>query len=121
MRKEPIARRHFLRGISGLLVAIPFLDSLGPKSVKAAPTVRKRFISFATEHGGVWPSRLHPNKETVKEKLVYGNHEVRRGDLTLSTSGGTSSLSTVLSASSSVFTSKLASKMNVLRGFDIPW
>lgn len=118
--KSKINRRHFLRG-AGLLLPIPFLPSIEPRSANAAPTDRRRFVAFATDHGAIWEANMHPAQATLTQNQSYAGHTIRRGDLSLSVNGGTASLSPVLSASSGRFTPALASKMNVLRGLDVPW
>ena len=118
--KTKIQRRHFLRGL-GLLLPIPFLPSIEPRSANAAPNDGRRFISFATDHGAMWGENMHPAQATLTQSQAYAGHNIRRGDLSLSVNGGTASLSPVLSASSGAFTAALASKMNVVRGLDVPW
>ncbi len=118
--KTKIQRRHFLRGL-GLLLPIPFLPSIEPRSANAAPSDGRRFITFATDHGAIWGENMHPAQATLTQSQSYAGHTIRRGDLSLSVNGGTASLSPVLSASSGAFTAALASKMNVLRGLDVPW
>ncbi len=112
-------RRMFLRGAAGFALAIPFLPSLAKKEAKAAPGFGKRFVALATNHGGIWQSNMYPNEATLTQNVQYAGHGVRRGSLSLDVANGVASLSPVLSASSDVFTSALASKMNVLRGLDV--
>jgi hypothetical protein len=115
-------RRHFLRGAAGFALAIPFLPSIEPRSAKAGPpSSPKRFLAMATSHGAIWEGSMHPALGSLTQTQSYAGHTIRRGDLSLDVSRGTASLSPVLSASSSVFTSALASKMNVLRGLDVTW
>jgi hypothetical protein len=110
----------FLRGAAGLALAIPFLPSLAPeRTAKAGTDSRKRFVAFGTNHGAVWQSHMYPDPATLTATQSYAGHAVRRGGLALDVSGGVASLSTVLSASSSLFTSALAAKMNVVRGLDV--
>jgi len=52
---------------------------------------------------------------------LYTGHDVRRGELALSVAGDIASLSEVLSGPADRLTASLVSKMNVLRGIDIPW
>ncbi len=115
------SRRMFLRGIGGAVLAIPFLESLvSKKESTAAPSgAPRRFIAFATGHGGVRSTNMFPAQATLTQNLSYAGYNVRRGALTLNVQNGVASLSPVLSASSSVFTQALASKMNVLRGLDV--
>jgi hypothetical protein len=120
-RRTP-TRRHFLRGAGGLLLALPFLEGLAPKPAAAGPPgVRKRFVAMLSGHGGALGSLLHPPQATLGESTTFAGQTVRRGDLDLAVSGGTASLSPILSASSSLFTPALAAKMNVVRGLSVPF
>lgn len=114
------SRRHFLRGAAGVTLAIPFLGSIEPKQARAGGSVRRRFVAMGTEHGGIWGANMHPSAP-LSQSQSYAGHTIRRGALSLEVDGGMARLSPVLSASSGVFTSALASKMNVLRGLDISW
>lgn len=86
-----IARRNFLAGLGGLLVALPFLEGLAPKSAKAAPPDRRFFIGFrqwfgvqqqarwggtyGAEPEGFWPDAgIAPNQsiKLTKELLQKG-------------------------------------------------
>jgi hypothetical protein len=116
-------RRHFLAGLGGFALAIPFLPSL-EKSARAAPSsVPPRFFYLATNHGGCWDSSFFPQTPLTTQQAVPGApaHTVSSGALAATSSGGKTSLSTVLSASSGTFTSSLVAKMNVLRGLDVPF
>jgi hypothetical protein len=116
-------RRHFLRGASGFALALPFLPSLLPRSAQAQAAPRApRFIALGTQHGGVWLQNMFPKDSTLTEQTnLYSDHTIRRGALTLGSDGSKASLAPVLSAASSRFTSGLASKMNVIRGLDVPF
>lgn len=113
-------RRMFLRGTGGALLAIPFLDSLAPRSARAGGSngLPRRFAAFSTGHGGIRGANMFPADATLTASQAYAGHQVRRGALGLAVDGGVASLSPVLSGSSSVFTSTLAAKLNVLRGLD---
>ena len=42
-----LTRRFFLRGAGGIAVGLPFLETLVPRSARAAPgDVAKRFVAF---------------------------------------------------------------------------
>jgi hypothetical protein len=88
-----VARRHFLAGLGGLLVALPFLEGLAPKSAKAAPPDRRFFIGFrqwfgvqqqarwggtyGAEPEGFWPDAgIGPNQsiKLTKELLQKGQN-----------------------------------------------
>ncbi len=114
-------RRMFLRGVGGAVLAIPFLESLvREKPSAAAPSgAPRRFIAFATGHGGVRSTNMFPAQSTLTQSLPYAGITVRRGALTLGVQNGVASLSPVLSGDSTVFTQALASKMNVMRGLDV--
>lgn len=114
------SRRHFLRGAGGLLVALPFLESFAARGA-AQGSKPKRLVSLQSTHGGAWATDLHPAQATLTKSLAYAGHQVRRGDLTLATESGRSRLSPILSAPSSELTSRLVSKMNVLRGLGVPF
>jgi hypothetical protein len=121
--KNRSSRRMFLRGAAGFTLAIPFLQSLLPRGAQAQVGAdgRRRFVAFATEHGGVWQPDMYPADATLTQTTNYAGAARRRGDLALQVNGGVASLSPVLSASSSVFTAAIAAKMNVVRGFDVPF
>lgn len=49
-----LQRRTFLRGVGGVVVALPFLESLAPKKVAhAAPVAPKRYVSWFTFMGSL--------------------------------------------------------------------
>lgn len=114
-------RRQVLRGMAGFTLAIPVLPSLLPTRARAAGVSAPRFVALATNHGGVWQPHLYPGDETLSEQRSYGGHQIRRGDLSASRSGGRASLSRILTASDAVLTPALVSRMNVMRGFDVPF
>jgi hypothetical protein len=118
-----LGRRHFLAGLGGFALAIPFLPSLEKAARAGNPTQPPRFFYLGTDHGGCWDMNFFPKTSLTNHTTVAGvsGHTVSSGALSASTSGGTTSLSSVLSASSSTFTSSLVGKMNVLRGLDVPW
>lgn len=118
-----VGRRMFLTGAAGATLAIPFLPSLLKNEAIAAPGggSAKRFVAFATQHGGIWQQSMYPDDGVLTASQSYAGHTIRRGSLELGTSSGTASLSPVMTASSQVFTSALAGKMNVIRGLDVPF
>lgn len=117
------SRRQFLAGTGGTMLALPFLGSLLPnKAAAQAYTPQPRFVAFATGHGGSWERNMYPNMSALTEtKQHYSDHTIRRGNITPKVEGGKTIVSPVLTASSSVFTAALASKMNILCGLDIPF
>ena len=114
-------RRHFLRGAGGLLLALPFLESLSGRATAQAARRPKRFVALQSMHGGAWAADLHPVEAALSDELSYAGHRVRRGALALSVDAGRAQLSPILSAPASMLTSRLVSKMNVLRGLGVPF
>jgi hypothetical protein len=123
MKKREASRRQFLRGAGGFTLALPFLPSLvDPREARAAaagPT--KRFVQLCTQHGAIWGGSMYPGDGTLTDSMTYAGRTVKRGKLAPQASGGGAQLSAVLRGPSSLLTSSLAAKMNVLRGCDIPW
>jgi hypothetical protein len=116
------SRRTILRGAGGFTMALPFLRSLFRHEARAAGVAApRRFVALATEHGAVWPASMFPPDGALTSSMTYGGHAVRQGTLPLSVAGGVATISPVLSGPSSVLTSRLASKINVVRGLDITW
>ncbi|MFS8067965.1 MAG: DUF1552 domain-containing protein [Byssovorax sp.] len=117
-----ISRRMLLRGLGGFALALPFLPSLDSREAKAGPvTGPRRYIALRTGHGGVLGSNLYPAEATLTNAMPYAGYNVRRGDLKLTVQDSKASLSPTLTASSASFTQALASKMNLLRGLDMPF
>jgi hypothetical protein len=116
-----ITRRRFLRGTGGLMLTLPFLESLSEHAAAQGASRPKRLVSLQSAHGGAWAADLHPAQATLNESLTYAGHQVRRGELALSTGAGRARLSQILSAPSSQLTARLVSKMNVLRGLGVPF
>ena len=117
-------RRHFLRTLGGAALALPVLPSLLTPSEARAAAAEKgpRFICMGTQHGGVWGDLMFPGDTMLGEQRELApGHVMRRGDLQLASKQGKATLSHVLSAPSSRFSPKLAAKLNVLRGFDVPF
>jgi hypothetical protein len=119
------SRRQFLRGAGGFSLALPFMPSLlDPREAKAAATAApaKRFVQICTQHGGIWGPNMYPADSTLTDSMSYGGRTVKRGKLAVQDAGGgIAKISPVLTGSSSLLTPSLASKMNVLRGLDVPW
>lgn len=127
MKFVSVSRRQFLRGSSGVVVGLPFLPSLlpGPAyGVSYAVVPLKRFVAFATQHGAIDPISMYPAASTLTEsKTIFTgpDHVAKFGKLAGIASGAATQLSAVLRAPSVTLTDKLIGKMNVLRGFDIPY
>jgi hypothetical protein len=116
-------RRFFLRG-AGASLAIPLLPSLlSPREAAAQiANAPRAMVMYGTHHGGVWPERMFPATPGNAETRSYAGRTIRRFDLSLTTDGGgNASLSPVLTAPASRFTSRLLSKMNVMHGLDVPF
>ena len=115
-----ISRRQVLRGAAGFALALPLLPSLLPRSATAggAGPGRRRFVAFATEHGGVWGANMFPGDGALTDTQAYAGRTIRRGSLAAAAQGDDAVLSPVLRAPSSALTPALLSKINVIRGLD---
>lgn len=118
-----LSRRMVLRGAAGFTLALPFLPSLVEKEAVAAPvTARPRLFWLGTDHGGAFDTNMFPADALLTQQATFlSGHTVRSGALAATTSGGSASLSPVLSAKSASLTAQLLGKMNVLRGLDVPF
>jgi len=116
-----LGRRHFLAGVGGFTLAIPFLSSLEKPARAGGGTARPRFFYLGTDHGGCWDTNYFPGTATPNQATVVPGHTVASGSLAATVAGGKATLSPVLSASASTLTPGLVGKMNVLRGLDVPW
>ncbi len=54
-----LSRRSFLRGLGGLTIGLPFLETLAPRTAHAQVTSPKRFVVFF-ECNGVNMERFFP-------------------------------------------------------------
>jgi hypothetical protein len=113
----------FLLGAGGAALAIPFLPSLlSPREAHAqAVPPLKRYIHFATDHGGIWQANMQPPASMVTEMRPYADRMIKRGDLAPSIVGSDAVISPVLTAPTTALTPTLVRKMNVLHGLDIPF
>ncbi len=117
-----LTRRMLLRGAGGIAVAMPFLPSLAPRShAGGSLDAPKRFVSLITGHGGAWGQYQYPGDEMLTETMNYTGHTIRRGNITTVLEGSQRRICPILSADANVFTDALASKINVVRGIDIPF
>jgi hypothetical protein len=116
-------RRQFLRGAGGFVLALPWLPSLLPRTAQAQSfQALPRFVAIASPHGAVLGTNFFPSDSLLTEsQALYSDHNVRRGTLATTQSGGRASLSKVLNASSSALSDSVLSRINVLRGLDIPF
>lgn len=123
--RRSITRRQVLCGTGGVAIGLPFLPSLlagpayGADPVFAGP---KRFVCIGSPHGAVLPESRDPTAAMANlSSTLFPGHDIRYGRLAPTMNGSSTALSPVLSAPSAMFTPALIAKMNVLRGFDIPW
>lgn len=120
---KQLSRRFFLKGVTGATIALPVLPSLLTASEARADAndPKKFFVFFRTGHGGVWANNMFPSLGAAPSTMEYAGRTIRKAQLARTVSSGRASLSPVLSASDSLLTSALVSKMNVIRGLDIPF
>jgi Protein of unknown function (DUF1552) len=119
-----MTRRQVLRGAGGFTLAIPFLPSLvNPRDARSATApVKKRFVQFCTDHGGIWGPNMYPADATLTDVMPYAGRTAKRGKLAAQAgAGGAAVLSPVLQGPATVLTPALVAKMNVIRGCDVPW
>jgi hypothetical protein len=121
-----LSRRFFLRGVGGATLALPLLPSLltsREAAAQAANPNNRCFVALLTVHGGVWAQNMYPADASLTTSQLYATagFNVRSGALVPTLNNGTTSVSPVLSAPSTVLTPALVNKMNVLRGLDIPY
>src|SRR6186713_2622165 len=64
MRRTRTTRRHFLKGASGVIVALPLLDSLGARAQDAPVSFPKRFVSMYNPNGTVHDAWFPTGAET---------------------------------------------------------
>jgi hypothetical protein len=116
-----IERRLFLRGLGGTLLALPALPSLLTTSeARAQASSAKCFVHFRTPHGAIFGANMWPADSALTDEMFYADHDIRRGDLTASSSGSEAVISRVLTAPASALTPGIRAKMNILRGLDYP-
>ncbi len=125
MKTVLVTRRQTLRATGGLSLSLPFLPSLVNKvAYGAEPKFRgaRRFVAIMSDHGGVRGDNLYP-RDRANDTLgdIFPGHNVRSAPLQAESQGGDTVLSGVLRAPSSKLSPRLLSRMNVLRGFDIPF
>lgn len=118
------SRRQFLQGAAGFTLALPLLESLLGDAEAGLPpyATHPRFVAMTTQHGGVWGANMWPSDAMLSgQTQLYPGHVGRYGTLDPQIDGSVASLSPVLSGSSSLLTPQIASKMNLLRGLDVPF
>ncbi|MBK7860654.1 MAG: DUF1552 domain-containing protein [Archangiaceae bacterium] len=118
-----VSRRFVLRWLSGATLALPVLPSLltasQARAQAAAP--QKNYVHLFVEHGSVAGANMFPADNPAAERVTLAGIEMRRSALTAQVSNGLAQLSPTLIAASSQLTPRLISKLNVLRGLDIPF
>jgi hypothetical protein len=113
-------RRQFLLGAGGFSLALPFMPSLLSRAEAQTPYVhRQRFVNVATGHGAIARESMFPAASTPFD--IFADHQGRQSPLVRRVEGERASVTTVLSGAQSVFSERLVSKMNVLRGLDLPF
>lgn len=142
MKYNRFSRRHFLQGMGGLTLALPFLPSLLPKAQAAYFPGDKYFVAIGSAHGAVHPDNMYPEVDASTAHTLYSgdadqglNHVIhddqlsslltdRLGPLNPNVEGGAplnnqqdQEISPVLGD----FLNPYVEKMNVLRGIDIMW
>jgi hypothetical protein len=120
MTVRKIGRRWMLLGSAGAL-AIPALPSLLRGVAKAQDVQPRRMVVFMTEHGGTWQPDMFPEASTADTAFDHPLHRCFRGALSSREEGSDRVVSNVLRAPSGLLTESLVSKMNVMRGLDVPF
>ncbi len=124
MKTVTINRRQMLRGAGGVAVGLPFLPSLVPVKAYAANVAFARvprFVAITTEHGGIsWPNMFPSSAALTNSQEILPGFTARWGALKATFEGNDAVLSPVLRAPATLLTPRIASRMNVLRGLDIP-
>ncbi len=121
MTVRKFGRRWMLLG-GGASLLIPALPSLLPRKIKAQPTMpARRMVMFMTEHGGVWQQDMFPDEALASETFTHPLHTCHRGALTSTMEGEDRVISATLRAPGNLLTESIASKMNVIRGLDVPF
>ncbi len=125
MKTYFVSRRQVLRGVGGFSIGLPLLPSLFPRRADGAePGLGgdKFFVAAATQHGAIGEGSMYPAASTLTQSMqIHPDHNVKYGPLVSRVDGADRVLSAVMRAPSSKFSERLVSKMNVLRGFDIPF
>jgi hypothetical protein len=65
------SRRHFLRGAGGIMVGLPALEALAPRTAHAGPTAPKRFIGVYHPNGVFTPDWF-PTNVTSETAFTLG-------------------------------------------------
>jgi hypothetical protein len=121
----PLTRRQVLMGAAGVTLALPVLPSLFLKPAYGADPVfvrRPRLYWLTTHHGGAHESSMFPSEALLTEsRELFSDHTIRAGALRATIEGASRRISAVLSADASRLTERMLSRINVLRGVDVPF
>lgn len=124
-RTIALTRRQFLLGASGFSLALPVLPSLLVSTAYGADPQfvrRPRLYWLTTNHGAAFESNFFPSAESLDEsRVLFSDHEVRRGSLRAKLDSGRAALSPVLQADALALTAKRIQALNVIQGLDIPF
>jgi hypothetical protein len=123
MNVRTLSRRQILVGASGFGLGLPILQSILPRELRAQGLpAERRFVAFATDHGGIDESAMYPPDSIFDtQEPLYSGHEIQKGTLSAQVADGVATISEILRGPADRLTDALIAKMNVLRGLDIPW
>ncbi len=111
MKYDPISRRHFLQGLGGFALTIPFLPSLVREAVAQSLNVPPSLVMLRTGLGGLNDHNVRPDSARVQEQTF----NIRPGwDMHYS------ALPTSICPSLGPNFDSLRPKMNLLTGLDVP-
>lgn len=116
-----MSRRQALRGLGGFALAVPFMPSLLPREAKAQAVARRRFVAFATPHGGIWGRNMYPGDQLLTDQMEYAGHAIQSGLLRAERVDNEARLSPVLRASADTLDEATLRQLNVIRGLDVPY
>jgi len=120
-----LTRRQFLRGAGGFTLALPVLSSLlVDRAYGADPTFVRppRLYWLTSNHGGASEAAFFPSEEVPgRARALFADHTVTARPLSATVTSGRRQLSTILQADSALLSERMVSKLNILRGLDIPF
>jgi hypothetical protein len=120
-----LTRRQVLMGAAGITLALPVLPSLFLKPAYGADPVfvrKPRLYWLTTHHGGAHENSMFPSEALLTQsEQLFSDHAVRSGALRATIEGASRGVSAVLRADASRFTEQILSRINVLRGIDVPF
>ncbi len=132
MKLNKMNRRHFLQGVGGATLGLPFLPSLMSKSMAAELLINapKNFVHMATMHGAIRTDDFYPTRDLGNQVQIYSanelegpDHNIHHDQLNLLTSttttefnpNGEEQISSVLGS----FLTPHLDKVNIIRGLDL--